>query len=57
MNSFKWKALAGLLHVLSTVGSSKTEKRDFDVFEYVDPLIGTDSGGKNTLFPFNKKSY
>ena len=39
----QWVAVA--LHVSAAVNASM-EKRDFDVFDYVDPLIGTASGGK-----------
>jgi hypothetical protein len=36
---------SALTAALSFVTAGGIEKRDFDVFDYVDPLIGTSSGG------------
>jgi hypothetical protein len=45
MYNFNPKSLVGLaLNLPLVLGSA--EKRDFDVFDYVDPLIGTINGGK-----------
>lgn len=33
----------------TAVTGSQVEKRDFDVFDFVDPLIGTSNGGKTIL--------
>jgi hypothetical protein len=33
------------LSIYSVLGTDCLEKRAFDVFDYVDPLIGTSSGG------------
>jgi hypothetical protein len=46
MQPIKLKSLIGVpLIVSSLAASSGLEKREFDVFDYVDPLIGTINGG------------
>jgi len=57
MCNFKFKSLIGLALALPVVVGSTAEKRDFDVFNYINPLIGTTNGGKNLLNAFNGKSY
>jgi hypothetical protein len=48
MYNFNPKSLVGLaLNLPIVLGSA--EKRDFNVFDYVDPLIGTINGGKHTF--------
>lgn len=46
MYNFNRKSLARLALSLPFVLGS-AEKRDFNVFDYVDPLIGTINGGKH----------
>lgn len=46
---FSFKPLAGLALAQAVVSGSTTEKRDFDVFDYINPLIGTNNGGKQLL--------
>ncbi|TVY80445.1 putative secreted glycosidase [Lachnellula suecica] len=41
--------VAGLALALPVAAASTVDKRDFDVFDYVDPLIGTINGGH--VFP------
>jgi hypothetical protein len=39
--------LVSACHVATaTVGCAKAARSDFDVFKYIDPLIGTTAGGK-----------
>jgi hypothetical protein len=54
MRYFNVQSLAGALSIQtilsSGVASLEAEKRDFDVFNYVDPLIGTINGGALNSF-------
>ncbi|TVY40664.1 putative secreted glycosidase [Lachnellula occidentalis] len=45
MYNFNVKSLTGLALALPLVFGSPAEKRDFDVFNYINPLIGTVNGG------------
>lgn len=47
LQPFKLKYLIGVpLIVSSLTASSEFENRAFDVFDFIDPLIGTINGGK-----------
>jgi hypothetical protein len=45
MRLFNGKSLSTLALASQVVIGLEVEKRDFDVFKYVDPLIGTANGG------------
>ncbi|TVY87384.1 putative secreted glycosidase, partial [Lachnellula willkommii] len=49
MDNFNVKSLTGFALALPLVFGLPAEKRDFDVFNYINPLIGTDNGGH--VFP------
>lgn len=49
MRLFNRKALSTLALAGQVVIGLEVEKRDFDVFEYIDPLIGTANGGRKRL--------
>lgn len=49
MDNFNVKFLTRLALTLPHVFGLPAEKRDFDVFNYINPLIGTDNGGANLL--------
>jgi hypothetical protein len=43
---YNWRILVlGVLAAAGTGAEGSLEKRDFDVFQYVDPFIGTINGG------------
>ena len=47
MQPFKLKSLVSApLIVSSLVASSGVQRKEFDVFDYIDPLIGTINGGE-----------
>jgi hypothetical protein len=46
MKLFGHKSL-GTLAVASQIANGLEAKNGFDVFKYVDPLIGTSNGGEN----------
>ena len=45
MRLFNGKSLSTLALASQVVIGLEVEKREFDVFQYVDPLIGTANGG------------
>ena len=47
MSYLNFKSLARLALALPVVIGSPAEKRDFDVFNYINPLIGTTNGGRD----------
>ena len=49
MRLFNGKSLGALALASQVVIGLEVEKRDFDVFQYVDPLIGTADGGMDQL--------
>jgi hypothetical protein len=46
MRLFNWKSLNALALVGQVAIGLEVEKREFNVFQYVDPLIGTANGGR-----------
>jgi hypothetical protein len=51
MCRFKSGLLAALsLSISCVLGSERLEERAFDVFDYIDPLIGTINGGEMISF-------
>ena len=47
MQTLKLKTLVGAPLVLSSLAAtSGGERKEFDVFDYIDPLIGTINGGR-----------
>ncbi|KAF8858207.1 hypothetical protein BDZ45DRAFT_403710 [Acephala macrosclerotiorum] len=55
MQNFKMQALVAIVAAGTISTSASVGKRSFDVFDYVDPLIGTSSGGHvfpGATFPF-----
>ena len=55
MHDFNFKTLAGLALALPLVFGLPAEKRDFDVFNYINPLIGTTNGGESLLNAFPRQ--
>ncbi|PQE10463.1 alpha-12-mannosidase subfamily protein [Rutstroemia sp. NJR-2017a BBW] len=57
---YNWRVLIlGVLAATGTGAEGSLEKRDFDVFQYVDPFIGTINGGHvfpGATLPFGKFS-
>lgn len=49
MRLFNGKSLSALALANQLVIGLEVEKRGFDVFQYVDPLIGTANGGMDQL--------
>ena len=47
MHLFNRKALSALVLSGQAVIGLQVEKREFDVFQYIDPLIGTANGGSD----------
>lgn len=45
MHYLSFRSFAGLVLALPMVVSFEVETRDSDVFNYIDPLIGTINGG------------
>lgn len=47
MSLFNWRTLALLTAArLAVAGGEKRDAPAFDVFQYVNPLIGTENGGE-----------
>lgn len=53
---YNWRiAIVGILAATRSGAEGSMGKRDFDVFQYVDPFIGTINGGM-AIVPFQRMS-